>query len=903
MVPGGRIEGVVKDPTGKIIAREEGDYSDNMYVNIDIRGVGIPAGGHADVNNEGKFKSNTLPPGNYNIYARVYKRDFNDDREDRIYPIIFKENISVRSGELTFVELKAKEPANVVFQVPQPPVPPEGYDSGNYAYAVLGLPVGEKINGLYLQRLTARDKEPVIPMVHYDIGTQQWLKPMIAAGKYSFYEVYAQLFGWSFEQTEGPAPNPYEFITVLSSAKNKDLLTSNTTNYVEFGPGKMGKATLKGDVSGSNIFRQEDLDKTRGNHMAFMDYIPTLMLYDSNGEFIAYAGIRPKVTTPVAAMAWDAAIASGSIDQLINAMKLYPVAYTIKSLPIGDYTLVGESHNYPPLIKKVTLTSGINTLDLDLDDAGAGATIYGVISDTNSIKLNGVSITLIHDSFGERIIMTDDADNTGRYNAVGLPGGIYRILVRKSGYALAGAKIGIGDEAREKLDFVLRAAKGKIMGKVYSQKIPVAKYLKNATVIAYNETYNAQNPSSYVPAYKTITDNYGSYKFEDMIIGETYKVFAYSKGRRLGVDEVAASTGTVVDFVLPEAPPKLKLTMKRTADPREFTFLLESPKTLISPPECYYNPGDAFDPDQATRALAISGANNTYTINVRISGDHEYYYFKAAATADRINIESAELVFSPLSDRNSKADIDAELAQGGSVNIDELGEDFSGLYIDPGALEPTGAPASGKSVSAIGGFYTALPVFGLAKTGEDGSATLAGKLAEIAVSDVYDINMEAAQMKKKLTVSLEYDIDQVGEDEIDELRVYKYNEETLQWERVPGVRSINPAKGTISCEIGSISEPVLWSSASGEGAPLSAGRTSVQKDRNVINPLAATSQSGKFAVFKADPNSAKAYSGDKFIIYNFPNPFDLNEKTVSKENVTVDESLTTQGTVIMYALP
>ncbi|MFW6134030.1 MAG: carboxypeptidase regulatory-like domain-containing protein [Elusimicrobiota bacterium] len=899
MVKGGKIGGIIRDPQGKIITRKEYSDGKRREIEIDIHGVDVPSGGGAMVDSQGEFLSSSLAPGLYNITARVLLFDPNSYEPEMVYPPISLSEIKIRSGEECKVELYAKQKANTEFIVPQPPEEPVGYTGGKFSYWIIGIPFGQKIDGHYIQKLTSYKENPEIPIIAYKMDTKEWNKPLITSGKYNFYEVYTQLFGWKGEYfMEGmPRPNPHEFITVLSRAENKNVLTSNTTNYVEFGAGTMGNKTISGKVSGDNLFTEGDMDEIKGNLMEFLNVVPTFMLYDTEGDFVGYSAARPGSNSEEAKKEWDSVIMNPSVKKFDILMDTYPIKYRIESIPVGDYILIGESPNYPPVTKKISLSED-TVVDINFDHAEKGSSIYGIVKDTSGAVINGASIYFSHNFLGDKTGVTG---NAGSYNLAGLPGGIYRMTAHKSGYARSGRKIHLGTDDEKEVNFVLKRASAWIQGRVYAQKYPSPKYLKNATVMAYNESFNVANPSAYLPVHRTKTDTEGFYFIEDLLAGDTYKIFVYSKGRRFSSTSTVVGDNTRVNFELPKAPPKVKISMKRTSDPREFDFFIESPKK-IQELICYYNPGDTFDSSEAVRALPVEGPNNTYNVSVKVSGDFKYYYFRTEATSDMINIQSSELVFSPVAERNSKHEIDVEIAQGGDINLDRFGKDFSGVYIDPASIEPT-STKSGMSVCAIGGFYTALPVFNLNRTGVSNSASLSDKLSEIAVSDVYEVNLEDAQMNKKISLSLNYDIEKVEESEINDLRIYGFNEDEGEWEKIPGAVSVNPVKGTVSCDIASVNEPASWTEASGLNAPANAGRTVVEDGKFVVNEAAATSQSSKFAVFKSDPALSEDYTGDKFIIYNFPNPFDLNKKTVTKEHVTAQQDAEIEGTMITYALP
>ena len=82
-----------------------------------------------------------------------------------------------------------------------------------------------------------------------------------------------------------------------------------------------------------------------------------------------------------------------------------------------------------------------------------------------------------------------------------------------------------------------------------------------------------------------------------------------------------------------------------------------------------------------------------------------------------------------------------------------------------------------------------------------------------------------------------------------------------------------------------------------------AGRAVISNGRFVINRAAATSQTGTFALFKSQPPTNVTWGGE-FDIFNFPNPFNLNDKTVTlTSGGALGLNLSTRGTIIKYCLP
>jgi hypothetical protein len=116
---------------------------------------------------------------------------------------------------------------------------------------------------------------------------------------------------------------------------------------------------------------------------------------------------------------------------------------------------------------------------------------------------------------------------------------------------------------------------------------------------------------------------------------------------------------------------------------------------------------------------------------------------------------------------------------------------------------------------------------------------------------------------------------------------------TGEWEIVPGIVTADPLTGTVSVDVESIG------GTNASPAP----KAKFDGKKFVINRAASTDQSGVYAVFSQDPNTVKAYTGAEFSVLNFPNPFDLKNKTVTMVDVNSNASQNIRGTMLKYALP
>ena len=75
-----------------------------------------------------------------------------------------------------------------------------------------------------------------------------------------------------------------------------------------------------------------------------------------------------------------------------------------------------------------------------------------------------------------------------------------------------------------------------------------------------------------------------------------------------------------------------------------------------------------------------------------------------------------------------------------------------------------------------------------------------------------------------------------------------------------------------------------------------------------VPSAAGTTQSGRFAVFTANPPTGQPAFSSSFAVYNMPNPFSLKSKSVALDATDIGSSAIanpypTAGTVIKYTLP
>lgn len=928
MAPAGKIRGVVRMPDGTIFKPVNDSFSGRW---INVRAQSRSSGGWADVPDSGIFEITGLVPGLYNVSTWGSGYGYVGPRT------ISVNDVMVAANKETYIEIPLPNGVKCEALAPYPmPSMPEG--TTGY-YFIMGFNSDLVLTGQKMDAMMDSDSELPISF-EYSLSTYTfvsygpskeislgWQPTVAAPGRYNLYLIKFEIFGDEGKMEYGEMRSANNTITVISQAKNVEIkydpLQPNVTTYIPFEGAVTGKGKITGKVTGTNIWTSSDYEKAKkeGRDIMFRN-IPTVMLYDTAGAWRGFSGARPKNDT-ASISPWELFFMNPNETTEQNAMTRSPVYYYVDMLPPGKYIMVAETPNYPPFMKEVMIYStAAVTIDLDFDtNAGGGISISGIVTSTAGIPLEGAEVVVVHKSVEKYAVTT----STGYYSIIGLPKGIFRIQVSAPGYALAGDKLSIGNNLTD-VNFQLTKADSQLKGIVYSQKVPFAKTIANAKLACYDETYNTQNPSSYLPVYKTKTNKNGEYYISDLIAGHLYKLYVMYPGKIVEYVEItpvvdadltdnAVPAGNIQDFELKSLPPKLKIIVKKTEDPKKFLFLFESPRKLAGAPECWYNPGDSYDVTKAIRALPLTGPNNTYSLYVKLLEDNLGQIYNLRVISNNGGEENIEdLQFGGNVQRQSKKEVAEGIAEGDNVAIDELGDDNTQIQLDAGSLtaaavSSASSPDRGAPSFAIGGFSSNIPSFKLQGTDNAIAASLISIVEDAMASDVYQIDLANAQMNKSLTLTLGYDKETVTEDDMDNLKIYQYNSDQRIWELVPGVKTVDPISGTVSLDVESITDAATSTTTS--SAAYLRGRSAISNGRFVVNRAESTTQTGTFAVFKQAPPTNVAWTGE-FLIFNFPNPFNLQPKIVTLQNggaitdadgVMAGINLSTKGTMLKYCLP
>jgi len=913
LVPSGQMRIVVKDKNGNVIKRTHQDLGPGQWVDRSINYMITGPSRRSDSNDQDVWYG--LVPGIYKVMVE-YRESYNSGSSVPLAPAAEADNIVVSAGRETYVEITLKPGARIIPSGASLAMPPLGATIPGF-YAIAGFKSGIILNSKVLSKtlFSAGSDERNSAFIGLSYMNGVWESKMAPDGKYDFYLGFANIFN-----PGGPDMpiNFHQSFTVFAPLKDVNIKYDETvadgaTTYLNFGAGTLGNAAVTGKLRGTKFFTAEDVAKIKeAGFNKFFEYIPTVMIYDNQGNFKGFSAAMPKAERMPA---WNSAVGENvgnlSYDWVSKELSDYPLEYWCEKLPAGKYTLVFEHPNYPPMTKQVELTSGLNTFDFNMDESKiTGISISGVVKSTDGVALMGALVKV--NNRNASIEKEAQTDNNGAFKIQGLVPGIYRIDVSRPDYANGGDKVSAGKDGLDNIEIKLNRADAAISGTVYTQRFP-AKFGSGARVIAYSETENTANPGKYLAVYKTVADKNGAYRIPGLVSGQKYKIYCVLSGYNFmwrDEENVAAGENTGRDFFLTPTKPRLQVQFKKILENKNISYnlLITCPSKLINPqnpnlvaaPYCRYSAvskiDDPFDPDKATELLVVPGPNNTYSATFQTPSESKYFKMRILAT-DGVNDYYEDVVFGPQIDVKVKKDVTSELAEGGQIEIDSTGGDTTKLGLDAGAITPASveitSAAVGNSVLPIGGFLSSLPNFNLSRTQSAVSLAMQKLVDSIVASEVYEIKLDQAQLNRDVTLTLNYDREKVGADEIQNLKIGKYNDSTGEWELVKGTVVSDPLSGTVSVDVGSI--------GSAQGAPVQ--KAVVKDGKFAINKAASTSQSGVYAVFTQDPASVKAYAGTGFEIMNFPNPFDMKSKTVTLTDVNSGNSQTITGTMIKYSLP
>jgi len=897
VVRSGGVHGVLKFPDGSNFKPVWGDGPTSYSLNLEIRGVNVDVSEGKSPDENGEFDFPNLAPGTYKIITRPQGGGF-------IWAPPIVESLSVTEGRTTEVKMQLETGLAVKPQIFGLPA----VSTAAWGYFIIGVESGEEMTQKKISDLFFNE-----PKYSFDYSTSTgWGTKYMPAGQYDFY----LMLGSKYEPAKGggsSSENPesyHQFANFIGRVKGMSVQkdASNPAIGTAAQPiainilGATGQANISGTVNGSKVFTPPDLERMFGNFNETFNLIPAIMLYDTAGDLRGFASAFPNKDT---FEAFEIAMMARDVPTMLDYMAANGLDYGIWGLPPGRYTAVFANPNYPPMAKEITLPDNA-AYNFNFDDQHViTGVISGVVkSSATGQALEGARVYLKHRTV-EKFTQTD---SSGAFSISNLPAGIYRLEVTRNGYVTAGEKTGLSGNDSAAFNMYLLPSESKLSGRLFMSKFPAPVTRAGVQLVAYDETRNVEFPSSYLPKTEVQTDASGNYEITGVIPGHLYKLSAFFPGKLPEVLAVTAEEGNTVvnDITLKDTPPQIAIKVKKSGDSiNKVDVVIKSPKQLISIPNCQYNPGRPFSADSAVTLALVPGPGNTYLGQFTVSSNQPLYTVRVTA-GDGSNKMVKDFEYDQASTAKSEQYIQQESLAGGEVQMDKETEEYSGIELDPGALSYAAAPTGAVDYSnLVGGFFSALPSVRTVKTAK-GNLSVTSAIQSLMASEIYNMDLSNASANKPFTLTLKYDKERGSGSR--NLRIHQYDEATGTWLEVPGNYTVDPMTGVVSVDVASLTN--AYEGTSGASTPLGRkrfGMSAVVNGRYVPSTTASTSQSGRFAVFTANPPTGTAAFSSSLEIYNMPNPFNLKSKSVTLSGDVGSSGITnpypTNGTVIKYNLP
>ncbi|MBI4669216.1 MAG: carboxypeptidase regulatory-like domain-containing protein [Elusimicrobia bacterium] len=964
--PSGRLTGNVYKPDGNLF--KPGQTANGSYLGGGVSANGDNSGNWGQIADNGSYLIGGLLPGNFRIQPQTWGADTIWTAPEP------KPEAQITAYTDTTLDIKFAEGAFIRLQASTAALPT--VDTGWMQWGV----GGERYSGLRMPAGGAFTNE-ILPILFDDYegkyfmdygnppqgGNQYtcwnanqtrplggWCPVLVPTGNtYDFYLTRHGDGKWEGEGqgncSQGCGTQPY--FTILFSSKNVtiDSIKASTEVYSWSGqistyaaiPLNLTPATttaqgavLKGRVYADNIIREQDFKQFGGSIENFFKYLPHLVVYDENKNFIGAAETTPLMAELMPKVHLiDQAFVSNDWTAFHTAM-FSPVNfpsgwnYEIRGLPANTKLYAAMSTpNYPPA--NFNWTTGVDgstkTWDINFEALGAGGAIYGVVTTTNassgsctagSTCLESALVTIEGVGYPKKKATTS---SLGAYRFDGLPAGNYLIHVTASGYTpqrkeqevpAAGAAAG---SAYQVIFPMQVAGNGVIAGSLWTSMSPPTKCANetacdSAYVKAYDETLNVADPNTPLVISKAAAVK-GDYTLKGLTRGHLYKVYVVVPGKYvLSVTTAVASVGNTsgVDFLLPEKPADVDMFVKK--EDGKYKFLINNPKAFddgwlwaVKAPNgvfistaVAYSPDGTSSPEVTSKIVDLPGDKLSLELNANTydTAASQWVLHIVALYDDGAKTLVKDVLFGTNIANNTKKPMDAEII--GDDDKDDTGKRGNEVCIDATGKNNSAVAFPAGSVINVG--TRTIPTIGFT---EKSTGTLTGGQAGgTFLGSAYEVNLTSIQFTDRpLEITVQYNKDAVGAD-LTKPELTYYDSTNQKWTKVDGQVTIDPSKGTVSAKVKTKNSRAF--SFGSTSARYGAASAKVAGGQYVYNPLAATGGAGLFAVGVSAAGTGLAAS--KYVQYNLPNPFNLKPKTVTLINGTGSGIATAiSGTYIVAA--
>jgi hypothetical protein len=690
------------------------------------------------------------------------------------------------------------------------------------------------------------------------------------------------------------------------------------------------QATLSGTVTVSNIINQRQFQQLGGNFSNFLNYLPLVWVYDSSGTLKAAGMVVPYPPSEAPLdTKLNQSVTSGNYAQfqaLLSGPNSWgPVGYEIRGLTAGQtYSLVATSPNYPPFKTSVTLGAAGSTTTINVDfDANTGATLTGVVNSTNAVAISGAQVTVQSSGYPATTVTTD---SSGTWSLSGLSAGQYQLQVVAAGYAQASQIVNVSGSGQvSAAAFTLTTANSSISGTVYTNN-PICPagascsafgktVLQGATVVAYDDTLNASNASAVLPLYRAVTNASGTYTLNGLISSDVFKVFVNDPGYYVLNQSTQTVPGALTGFDFALKPKPLSVNVFGYPAGTNYEFQITNYQRF-SNGQTYIGPTVGFSTGIGGNAASVNfvpkpdSQGNTelfldYPLISLVNGVSYTLEIIAQPSDPSAPLVISQTVFGQGIPNNACEAIDQSLLGDTSVNA-------QGVPANQAPLDISGGNASGMSLP-VGGVIpvasTSVPSMCMNQTAANVAPSAVSAIRTSAInlsaflSGVYAVTLSSVNYVKGVNLTLSYD--QNGTD-ITDAAIFTFDQASQKWLSVPGLQTIDPVRGTISVQgLQSLASVLNVKSATAMGfMAVSNGRGFRP---NAITPR--PDDSGIFAILRPSQVNGGAFSGTIVKVYNFPNPFNLQTKSVTLNTAAgvclgnLAGTVVTDGTVIKYEIP
>ncbi len=918
--PAGRVIGKLYKPDGTLFIPQN---SGSNYLSGGVNAQGNNNWGNAQVNDDGSFTIGGLIPGKYSLVPQMFggNADVTYAPKTNLDEVVVTANTDAEKN-VSFVNGVIVAPAVDIGNLPNLHMTFEDHRTTSETYEVFRLKAGIPLSPDMLRGILVHQDERST-FQYRPAGVNQceggggpWAGgfcPQYLASNdaYNFYLTRRGDIDAGFHQFM-TFYDSKENVAVAESARSTPAISFNNQSiqpvHVDFTTTVANDGvSVSGTVIASNMLRAADFAKFGGDFGNFIKYIPLIVAKKQSTDKILAVGL---VTPPPAVISGavgdqiDAAVAHNDYAAFKALVDGQVWGYEMRGLPADtDIILCGTTPNYPAAYKRIhTGAAGSSSIwNINWDtQVGSGGTITGTVTDSNGDPIASASVELRAPGLPAKTVTTNDV---GVYIQPGLPQGPYKVTASATDKAPAAKRDVISANETDTLDFQLVNGPGSITGTVTRMSATssgiVNKPVEGATIIAYDDTQNAADSETPLALVRTKTASDGTYTLQGFIATHSIVITCRTDDNYPARQTVTATGGAVTgaDFKLQPKPLDVDLDVAFDKNTDQFVFRIKNPKNFETGSVWYYNSANAFDVSTATDITSDFNQLPDGSLVARLASSAltagvTYKLHIVATPADGSPDVTKEVTFSLEIKNNSLVSIDNAMLgddteNNGVASNKVSGADGSSIEFEPGAV----LPGSGDEIQ---------------------SAQIAQQPAETDSGDVVIVGNPSGVSMNNVNFTdrplpFEITFDGSTVEDITNLALYRQDPDTGKWELVTRDISVDPVGGTVSGF-------VPFGDVASSEIQLQAGRigTSGVRSRNVpgqmkalktakgyrTNPRAMATGTAIFAVGVAQVGGVSAVGYHQ---YNFPNPFNLKQKTVTLRSGTSGVGTSIRGTYIVVA--